>query len=114
MMSMLMELTKEIIDKDVLQVEYDRIRMEQDEATHMTERVKQMVERIYNIILEVPREEYSPLEEYVTKIKESIQGFHTKITELEMCQIPSTPPEEGEQREKMTTVTIDNIKILEA
>jgi hypothetical protein len=41
-------------------------------------------------------EEYTPLEEQVTKISESIQGFHTKIVGMESFTTPSTPPEERE------------------
>jgi hypothetical protein len=37
-----------------------------------------------------------------------------KITDLEACQTPSTPPEEREKREKMMTTTIENIRSLEA
>jgi hypothetical protein len=113
-MSMSMELTKEVTDKDVLQEEYDQLRLEQDEATQRTERVKQVVQGVYNIIPEIPREEDAPLEEHVTKISESIQGFHTNITDLEVRQIPSTPPEEREKREKKMTTTIENIKSMEA
>jgi hypothetical protein len=42
-----------------------------------------MVQVVCNIIPEVLREEYSLLEEKVTKISEAIHGFHTKITNLE-------------------------------
>jgi hypothetical protein len=77
------------------------------------ERVKQVVQGVYNIIPEVPREEDAPLEEQVTKLSEAIQGFCTKINDLEARQIPGTPPEEREQREKLVTTTLENIISLE-
>jgi uncharacterized coiled-coil DUF342 family protein len=58
-----MELTKVVIDKDMLQEEYDQLRLERDEAMQKAERLKQEVQGVYNIILEVPREEDTPLEE---------------------------------------------------
>jgi hypothetical protein len=75
--------------------------------------VKQVVHGVYDIIREVPREEENLLEEHVTKISESIHGFHTKNIDLEACQIPRTPPEEREQREKTVTKTVENIKSME-
>jgi hypothetical protein len=39
----------------------------------------------------------TPLEEKVTKISESIHGFHAKLIELEDSTMPSTPPEEREK-----------------
>jgi hypothetical protein len=38
---------------------------------------------VYNIIPKFPREEDAPLEEQVTKLSEDIQGFQTKIIDLE-------------------------------
>jgi hypothetical protein len=38
---------------------------------------------LYDIIPEVPTEEYTPLEEHVEKLNEAIQGFRTKIKDLE-------------------------------
>jgi hypothetical protein len=39
-MSTLMDLRKEVTDKDVMQVEYYQLRMERDEAAQRTNRVK--------------------------------------------------------------------------
>jgi hypothetical protein len=55
----------------------------------------------------------TPLEEQVSKISESIQGFCAKIVDLEAHTMPSTPPEEREQREKTTMTTMESIKSLE-
>jgi hypothetical protein len=49
-MSTSMELTKAVTDKDVLQAECDQLRLEQDEAGQRTERVKQLVQGVYNVI----------------------------------------------------------------
>jgi hypothetical protein len=46
-------------------------------------------------------------------MSESIQGFRTKITDLEARHIPSTPLEEREQCENMATTSIENIKSME-
>jgi hypothetical protein len=67
---------------------------------------------VYKIIQEVPREEGTPLEEHVTKLSEAIHGFCTKINDLEAQHIPGTPPEEREQREKLATTNLENIRSL--
>jgi hypothetical protein len=54
------------------------------------------------------------LEEQVTKISEAIQGFYTKIIDLEACQTPITSLEERDKREKMKTTTVENIGSIEA
>jgi hypothetical protein len=61
----------------------------------------------------VLREEDTLLEEQVTNLSKSIQGFQTKITDLEAQRIPSTPPEEREQHENMATISIENINAME-
>ena len=94
----------------MLEAEYDQLRQERDEVAHKAKRVKHAVEGVYNIIPELLREEDVRLEEHVTKMSESIQGFWTKITDLEAWQIPITPSEEMNQREKMATTGIENIK----
>jgi hypothetical protein len=55
----------------------------------------------------------APVEDQVTNISESIQGFHTCIFHLEACVTPSTPAEEREMRKKNVTTKVDNIKNLE-
>jgi hypothetical protein len=60
---------------------------------------------------EVPMEVDTPLEEKVTKISEAIQGFHTKIVDLEAHTTPSTPPEEREQWEKTTMTTMERLGV---
>jgi hypothetical protein len=53
------------------------------------------------------------LEEHVSKISEVIQGFHTRIRELEVHTTPGTPPEEKEQRERTTITSVASIKSLD-
>jgi hypothetical protein len=53
------------------------------------------------------------VEDQVTKISESIQGFLACIVDLEACITPSTPPEERETRKQTVTTMVDNIKTLE-
>jgi hypothetical protein len=53
---------------------------------------------VYNIIPELPREEETPFEEQVTKMRESIQGFYTNINNLEAWKIPGAPSKEREKR----------------
>jgi hypothetical protein len=55
----------------------------------------------------------TPLEEKVTKINESIQGFHTNIVDFESRTTPSTPPEERKKREKTTMTTVESIRSLD-
>jgi hypothetical protein len=71
------------------------------------------VQEVYKKILEITMEVDTPLEEKVSNISESIQGFHTKMVDLEVCNMPSTPLEEREQREKKLTTTMESIKSLE-
>jgi hypothetical protein len=68
---------------------------------------------VYKELPEVPMEVDTPIEEKVSKIGEAIQGFCSKIIELEAHAIPGTPPEEREKREKMVNTTVENIKSLE-
>jgi predicted nuclease with TOPRIM domain len=74
---------KIVADKDMFQEEYDQLKKERDEATQKAKRVKQAVEGVYNIIPEFLREEDTPLEEQVTKLREAIHGFRTNIDDLE-------------------------------
>jgi hypothetical protein len=46
------------------------------------------------------------LEEQVSKIKEVIKGFCTRIKDLESCTILGTPPEEKAQRERTTMTSV--------
>jgi hypothetical protein len=55
----------------------------------------------------------TPLEYQVTKISESIQGFHIKIFNLESRTTSSTPIKEREKHEKTTINTIESIKSLD-
>jgi hypothetical protein len=53
------------------------------------------------------------VEEKVTNISESIQGFHACIMDMESHVTPSMPSEERETRKKILTTSIENIKKLE-
>jgi predicted nucleic acid-binding Zn-ribbon protein len=108
-----MELTKVTNDKATLHIEYSKVMMEQDEAEHKERRLKNAVQEVYKKFPEIPMEVDTPLEEQVSKISEAIQGFHTKIVDLEACTMPSTPLEEREKREKTTTTIVESIKSLE-
>jgi len=68
---------------------------------------------LYNIILEVPRDEDSPLEEHVAMLSEAIHGFRTKINNLEERHILGTPSEKREKREKLVITNLETIISLE-
>jgi predicted nucleic acid-binding Zn-ribbon protein len=55
----------------------------------------------------------TPLEEKVTKISESIKGFHTKIVDLEACTTPGTSSRERKKRDKTIATTVERIKSLD-
>lgn len=55
----------------------------------------------------------APFEEKVTKIGESIQGFHVKIIDLEACRTLSTPLEEREKTEKTVVTIVERINIMD-
>jgi predicted nucleic acid-binding Zn-ribbon protein len=96
-----------------MQEEYSKLMLEWDEAMQKTTRLQQEVQEVYNNFPEVPMEVDTPLEEKVTKISESIQGFRAKIVDLEAHTMPSTPPEEREQWEKTTMMTMESIRSLD-
>jgi hypothetical protein len=108
--SKVMELTKVTNDKAKLHTKYNKFMMEQDEAKNKEERIQYAIQKVYNDIPEVPMEIDAPIEEKVSNISESIQGFHANIVDLEACTTPGTPPKE---REKTSTTTVENIKSLE-
>jgi hypothetical protein len=75
--------------------------------------MQEAFEQVYKELPEVPMEVDTSIEEQVSKINEAIQGFFSKIIKLESCTIPGTSPEEREKREKMVTMIVENINILE-
>jgi hypothetical protein len=77
-----MELTKFIDDKETLQRGYTKFMMEQDEVKQREGRLKKAVHEVYNNFLEIPIEIDVTLEEKVSNISESIQGFHVNIVDL--------------------------------
>jgi hypothetical protein len=76
-------------------------------------RLKNTIQKVYTIFLETPMEVDTPLEEQVSKIRKSIQGFHMKTIDLEAHTTPRMPPEEMKKREKTKTMQVESIKILE-
>jgi hypothetical protein len=71
------------------------------------------IQKLYKEIPEVLMVVEATLEEHVSKISEVIQGFCTRIKELEVCTTPGTPPEEKEQRERTTITSVASIKSLD-
>jgi len=53
------------------------------------------------------------LEEHVSKITEVIQGFHSRIGELEVHITLGTPLDKKEQRQKITITSVVGIKSME-
>jgi hypothetical protein len=54
----------------------------------------------------------STLEEQVSKVKEVIKGFHTRIKVLESRTTPRTPPKKKAQRERTVMTSVASIKSL--
>jgi predicted nucleic acid-binding Zn-ribbon protein len=108
------ELAKATTEIDSMHTEYNRVERERDVAPQKEEHVKQSFDKVFQGILEVPMEVDTPLEDQVAKISESMQGFRTKIVELETRMTPKTPLEERDQREKTISTTVEGIKTLEA
>jgi hypothetical protein len=82
--------------------------LEWDRAMQKITRLQQVVQEVYNNFLEVLMEVDTPLEDKVTKISKSIQGFHTNIVYLEALSMRSTPPEEREKLKKTTMTTMES------
>jgi hypothetical protein len=68
---------------------------------------------VYKNFPEIPVEVDTPMEDKLTKICESIQGFRANIVYLEARMFPGTPPEEREQRENIAMTTIERIRSLD-
>jgi predicted nucleic acid-binding Zn-ribbon protein len=86
---------------------------ERDASGQKEEQMKKEFAKDCKYIMEVLMEVDTPLEEQVLKISEAIQGFRTKIVDLETRMKPSTPLEERDQREKIVSTTVESINTLE-
>jgi hypothetical protein len=79
----------------------------------LAEKIQVTVQNLFKEVPEVPLVVEAIVEEKVSKISAVIKGLWNKITELELCTLPGTPPEEREQRERTTQTSVEKIKILE-
>jgi hypothetical protein len=82
------------------------------EAEQRETRLKNAVQQVYRNFLEIRMDLETPLQDKVTKINGSIQGFRMNIVDLEACTTPNTPHEEREQREKKIAMIVERIKSL--
>lgn len=106
------DLVKVTSENIALETEYNKVKHECDEATQKVERMQQEFEKVYQELPKAQTEKEAPVEDQITKISESIQGFRARIVDLEMRVTPSTPPEERETRKQIVTTTMDSLKTL--
>jgi predicted nucleic acid-binding Zn-ribbon protein len=86
---------------------------EKDEVEQQAEKIQQAIQKLYKDIPEMSMVVEATLEEQVSKIREVIKGFHTRIEDLESHTTPGTPPEEKAQRERTTMTSVASIKSLD-
>jgi regulator of replication initiation timing len=71
------ELVKVMTENVALEMEYNKVKQECDEAMQKVERMQQAFEKVYQELPEVQTEKEALVEDQVMKISESIQGFCT-------------------------------------
>jgi hypothetical protein len=79
----------------------------------MVERIQIVIQKLCKEIPQVSMVVESTLEEHVSKIIEVIQGFCTRIRELEVRTTSRKPHEEKEQRERTSITSVTRIKTLD-
>jgi hypothetical protein len=67
----------------------------------LAQKIQATVQNLYKEVPKVPLVVEATVEEKVSKISAVIKGIQNKITKLELCTLPGTPPKEREQRERM-------------
>jgi hypothetical protein len=107
------ELVKVTTENVALDMEYNKVKQEWDEAMQKVKGCNKNSRRSTKNSQRLRTEMEAPVEEQVTKIREVIQGFHTCIVDLEVCMTLSTPPKEREKREQTVTTIVESIKNLE-
>jgi hypothetical protein len=101
------ELVKVTDENVALEMEYNKVKQEQDEATKRLKGCNRIREGLPRTP-EAQTEMEAPVEEQVTKISEAIQGFHTRIVDLEAHDSEYSTKRKGEKN--MVTTVVERIK----